>query len=88
MPLPVEHLVAALDLSQLGELAGRDSTHGVEVLEGGEIAGLQFAEVHAGGHESRFDVVPGEAVCVLPAEAHHRLWVLAMVARRSATTWG
>ena len=84
----VEHLVAALDLSELGELAGRDSTHGVEVLEGCEISALQVVQVHAGGQKGVLNAAPGEAGCVLLVEAHRWLCVLMMSASRSATTRG
>jgi hypothetical protein len=70
----VEHLVAALDRSKLGELAGRDSAHGVEILEGCEIGTPQVVEVHVGGHEGFLDAIPGEAGCVLPVETHR--WLL------------
>src|SRR5258708_38347960 len=84
----VEDLVGALDRSKLGELAGRDSAHGVEVFEGCEIGTLHVVEVHAGGHEGFLDAIPGEAGCILSVETHRWLWVLAMEPRRSATSWG
>src|SRR5271170_4600068 len=59
----VEHLVAAPDLSEIGELAGRDSAHGVEILKGCEIPTLQVVEVHAGGHEGVLNAAPGKARC-------------------------
>src|ERR1700722_11575521 len=84
----IEHLVAALELGKLGELAGRDPTHGVEILQWCEITALEVAEVQASGPKGFRNAVLGEAGCVLLIEAHRWLSVLTMSARRSTTTWG
>ena len=84
----VEHLVAMLDRSKFGELAGRNPAHGVKILERCQVPSLQVVEVEAGSQEGFRNALSGEAGCVLLSEGHRWLPVRAKSARRSATTWG
>ena len=59
MPLPVEYSCVAGDTDQVNQLAGGDATHGVKVLEQGEVARLQVVDVLSRSDECLLDIAAG-----------------------------